>query len=113
VDPVDFSIVAGEVAVFLIRNSAAPVNEKMEGVPMPRGTRDVRLLSRRALTEFASLRKPDRFGWGLLVWIGISPPQITDNHGRPLAGWTHYARQKGIRLTFGFDPGSFVGSKVL
>ncbi len=77
------------MAVFLIRNSAAPVNEKMEGVPMPRGTRDVRLLSRRALTEFASLRKPDRYGWGLLVWIGISPPQSrATTAGRWRAGRT-------------------------
>ncbi len=89
------------------------VNEKIEDVPIPRGTRDFRLLSRRALTEFASLRESDRFVRGLLVWIGISQPQITYSHVRRVAGRTHYARQRVIRLTFGFDPASFVGSNVL
>ncbi len=74
--------------------------EKMGGVPIPRNTRDFRLLSPRALTELAKLRESHRFLRGLVPWIGFPQTQITYDRGEQVAGRTHYLWHKMIRLTF-------------
>lgn len=74
------------------------VINSLSSVPMPLDVGDFRLVDRRALKAFLSLRERDRFVRGLFGWVGLKQTGVPyERHARE-KGETKYPLGKMIRL---------------
>ncbi len=71
---------------------------KLSDVDIPLDTGDFRLMDRKALDQFLSMRETYRFVRGMVAWIGFKQTFIEYDRESRFAGSTKYPLKKMIRL---------------
>jgi glycosyltransferase involved in cell wall biosynthesis len=73
---------------------------RLTDVDMPKNAGDFRLVDRKALEAFKSLRESNRYVRGLFAWIGFRQGSVHYTRQPRLAGDTKYPRPKMLKLAF-------------
>jgi dolichol-phosphate mannosyltransferase len=73
---------------------------KLTAVDIPENVGDFRLVDRRALDTFRSMRERDRFVRGMFGWMGFRQTAVPFHRQARLAGVTKYGWKKMFRLAF-------------
>jgi glycosyltransferase involved in cell wall biosynthesis len=69
-------------------------------VDIPANVGDFRLVDRRALDAFLSLRESNRYVRGLFAWIGFRQTEVSYTREPRFAGKTKYPRRRMMKLAF-------------
>lgn len=69
-------------------------------VEIPRDTGDFRLMSRRVVTAFTSLRERHRFVRGMIPWLGYTSEAFEYDRDERFAGSTKYPLKKMVAFAF-------------
>lgn len=73
---------------------------RLTDVDVPANVGDFRLVDRRALDAFKSLRENNRYVRGLFAWIGYRQTKVPYARAPRLAGTTKYPTRKMMKLAF-------------
>ena len=71
---------------------------RVAGIKIPVDVGDFRLMSRRIVTSFRTLREKDRFVRGLVAWLGFRQTGVSYDRDPRFAGETKYPYRKMIRF---------------
>lgn len=74
------------------------VLNRLTDVDIPLDTGDFRLVDRRALDAFKSMREGGRFVRGMFAWVGFRTTRVEYARGERVAGDTKYPLRKMLRL---------------
>ncbi|MGH6752925.1 MAG: glycosyltransferase family 2 protein, partial [Bradyrhizobium sp.] len=71
---------------------------KLASVDIPRNVGDFRLIDRKVLNAFSTMREKDRFVRGMFAWMGFKQTAVTFHRQPRAAGETKYPLRKMLRL---------------
>ena len=72
--------------------------DRLASVEIPRNVGDFRLIDRKVLAAFSTMREKDRFVRGMFAWMGFKQTAVTFHRQPRAAGETKYPLRKMLRL---------------